>query len=866
MLARIPKTDRGNEGHQQNPSGPHRCTDGQNSSDNVRAPDQILQLQHSLTTAFVQPELPQIGWVAAALVGGITIGSAVPSAPLLFLVAGPACLFAANVCRRRHRRNVCFACVLAAIVLLGAARWQLHQTPSARTSLNDICGDGPVTLTLTGHITSVPCLHVRPSSKNAPRIFGGAHQSRFLVSAQSVITSSGRQNAGGNLQVYVDGDATATLHKGDEVMLTGRWNKPLGPGNPGEFDYSRFLNRRQISGLFFVNHPAAIRVIVSCSKWSAGYWVSKLRKEAHSVLVTALPEHVRGIALALLLGNRNQLPSETADAFVASGTMHLLAISGLHVGILCAFLLSIFHLLIVRRSRALLLTATVCVIFAMITDLRPSVLRATVFFIVLVVAQLVRRSPGIVSLLSITAIIMISAQPHLVFDTGAWLSFLSVAALGWVSGRTISEVEQQDVPADALSAGEKLRDVFQSLWTRLKLRWRQMLSILALTTPVVAATFHVISPAGILVNVLLIPLTGLTLCVGFALLAAGMLHPSLALLVGPGFSWLLSTMTRIVDATSSVHLSHVYVADVPGWFLLTYYMLVPLILSVRWRPLKRMAVLCLYCSILAAFISATQRDAPGELRCTVLDVGHGSAAVLEFPDGEVILVDGGAMNRGERAADTICQFLWNQGHRSLNGILISHADADHYNAVAGILGRLPVSEIITSRDFVTSESTSVQSLIRLADAAGTPVRILSTGDAAQIGRSSVHCLQRDRRQLPKDADDNEKSIVFIAEHAGRRIVLPGDLEGRGSHNVFHDIGPVDVFISPHHGSPSANTTVLAEKLTPRSVIVSARSSAHADQLKTVYGNVTVYHTSDSGAVSVSIASNGRLSITPFRSL
>ena len=70
--------------------------------------------------------------------------------------------------------------------------------------------------------------------------------------------------------------------------------------------------------------------------------------------------------------------------------MHLLAISGLHVGILCAFLLSIFHLLIVRRGRALLLTAAVCVIYAMITDLRPSVLRATVFFVVLVVAQFVR--------------------------------------------------------------------------------------------------------------------------------------------------------------------------------------------------------------------------------------------------------------------------------------------------------------------------------------------------------------------------------------------------------------------------------------------------------------------------------------------
>ena len=96
--------------------------------------------------------------------------------------------------------------------------------------------------------------------------------------------------------------------------------------------------------------------------------------------------------------------------------------------------------------------------------------------------------------------------------------------------------------------------------------------------------------------------------------------------------------------------------------------------------------------------------------------------------------------------------------------------------------------------------------------------------------------------------------------------MPGDLEGRGSQNVFHDIGPVDVLISPHHGSPTANTVALAEKLTPQNVIVSARTSAHAEQLRTIYGKVALYHTSDCGAVSVAIASNGRLSITPFRSL
>ncbi|MEO2027579.1 MAG: DNA internalization-related competence protein ComEC/Rec2 [Fuerstiella sp.] len=844
----------------------HLCSNQSERGGSFRALAGIRVAGHALTRVFVWPRLPLSGWTAVALVGGIVLGSVVPPVPLVLLAASLACLFAAAFFRRRNPRACSVLCVLTAIVLLGAVRWQLHQGPSARTSLKDFCGDGPVTLTLRGHIASVPAVHVRPSSSTAPRLYGSAEQSRFLVSATSVITSTGERDIGGNYQVYVDGDITGVLHSGDEVMLTGRWDWPGPPGNPGEFDYEQFLTRRQIFGLFFVKHPAAIRVVTSCSRWSPGYWVSELRQKARSVLVTAVPDRVRGIALALLLGNRHQLPSETEDAFIGSGTMHLLAISGLHVGILCAFLLSICHLLIIRRSWALLLTAAVCIIYAMLTDLRPSVLRATVFFVIFVIAQLVRRNQSIVSLLSVTAIIMVSAQPHLVFDTGAWLSFLSVAALGWVSGRRIPDDVHHDAPADALSAGEKLRDMLSGLSKRLAHRLQQMLSILALTTPLVAATFHVISPVGVIVNVLLIPLTALTLCAGFVLLAAGMLHPSLAHVAGPVFSWLLTAMTRIVEATSSLHLSHVYVADVPEWFLPLYYVLVPTILLIRWRPLKRIAVLGLYCSIAVAFFAATQPNTSRELRCTVLDVGHGSAAVLEFPTGEVFLVDGGALNRGERTADLICRYLWHRGYRSLNGILISHADADHYNAVSGILKRIPVSELLTSRDFVTSDSASVQSVIQLAGDMGTPVRILHNGDSAQMGMSFLRCVQPDLRLLPQDADDNEKSLVVVAEHAGRRIVLPGDLEGSGSRKVFLDVGPTDVLISPHHGSPTANTAVLAGCLTPDTVIVSARSSVNADRLRSVFGEAALFYTSDFGAVSVSIAANGRLSVTPWRDL
>ncbi|MCP4507527.1 MAG: hypothetical protein GY826_14190 [Fuerstiella sp.] len=146
------------------------------------------------------------------------------------------------------------------------------------------------------------------------------------------------------------------------------------------------------------------------------------------------------------------------------------------------------------------------------------------------------------------------------------------------------------------------------------------------------------------------------------------------------------------------------------------------------------------------------------------------------------------------------------------------------------------------------------------------MRILCSGDCAKVGMSLLQCVQPDLRLLPQAADDNQRSLVIIARHGERRIVLPGDLEGKGSQQVFHDVGPVDVLVSPHHGSPSANTAALAGELRPHTVIVSARDSKNSERLHTVYGEATLYHTSDCGAVSVAFTSDGRFSTTPYREL
>ena len=221
------------------------------------------------------------------------------------------------------------------------------------------------------------------------------------------------------------------------------------------------------------------------------------------------PEY-RGIAAALLLGSRSEIRSETADVFIGSGTMHLLAISGLHIGILCLLLIRLGHWLLIPWNQRLVFILAFCIMYAFVTDLRPSVVRATVFLCLFTVSQITLRQVSLPVVIGQTACLMLLWQPHLAFDTGAWLSFLSVTGLAWATQVIPLAVLRDTVGGPAtgtpapLTFPEHLRDIVLQVCHWLAAGYRPMLWILAATIPLTAWEFHVISPIGLLVNVVLI--------------------------------------------------------------------------------------------------------------------------------------------------------------------------------------------------------------------------------------------------------------------------------------------------------------------------------------------------------------------------
>jgi competence protein ComEC len=266
-----------------------------------------------------------------------------------------------------------------------------------------------------------------------------------------------------------------------------------------------------------------------------------------------------------------------------------------------------------------------------------------------------------------------------------------------------------------------------------------------------------------------------------------------------------------------------------------------------------------------SLLRATQRDA---LECSFVAVGHGACVVLESPTGETLLYDAGSLGSPEFATQTIASYLWNRGILRIDGIVISHADIDHYNAVPGLLERFAVGIVYVSPmmfDGIDDRQTrGPEVLLEAIRAAGVPIREVWSGDRLRFGpETTLHVVHPPRRGVL--GSDNANSITLAVEHAGRRLLLPGDLETPGLENVIAELPyDCDVLLAPHHGSRRSDPPGFAAWSTPNWVVISGSGTDDVRPVVQTYerAGANVLHTSQFGAVHFSIG-NGPIKIASW---
>jgi competence protein ComEC len=802
--------------------------------------------------------------LSALLVSGIWLSELFDWTAFLSMLATGGLLIASRIVAMSGKRTCESLLLCLSVIGLGASLWTVRNSGEDRLDIEQLVEDKQIdsesSVRLIGTIDNIPALDSVFDSGRRGTSGSQPLRTLFLVRAQALRRENGVVRVRGLCRVLMEGDGTSLLKWGDVVELTGQIDRAQPPLNPGEFDFAQHLHRSGVSVMMFLKHPAAVRRLETAS-WTPKALLTAFRQHTVAALKRCLSPDNRATAEALLLGNRGHLTPDLERDFVASGTVHLLAISGLHVGILYVFLMRVQNVLLIARPRALIFAGLVCVLYCLLTDLRPSVMRATVFIVLHILGQFLCRDVRMGSLIGTTTVLLIAYDPSLAFSVGAWLSFLAVGALGWVS-ESAPVPQDRAVPLDRITWRDHLRDWRIRGGELLALRYRQMLSVTILSAPLVATQFHMVSLTGMLINVLLIPLTAFTLIVGYVFIAINATLSPLAGLPGWTFEMMLSVLNRLVALSADVRCGFLNIPDLPSWFLPVYFGLLLLSVLSSHPTVRHSLRLGLLTLVTGLLYFVCRIPSPGELVCTVLSVGHGNAVVVETPEGKVLLFDAGALNRGERTADLISRFLWSRGYRMIDAIVVSHADADHYNAVASLLDRMPVGQVMLTAEFAKSRATEVHRVLESIAVLNLPCRLVMHGDGIELGQLQIRFLQA--HLADSEEDDNESSLVAVLEFANHRICLPGDLEGAGLAQLLNSLPTCDLLVSPHHGSPAANPRSLAEQVLPKYVAVSSRDDRNSDACRKTYAASDVILCCQSGAVTYRIAPNGKTSLHTFR--
>ncbi|MCR4337098.1 MAG: ComEC family competence protein [Candidatus Omnitrophica bacterium] len=360
------------------------------------------------------------------------------------------------------------------------------------------------------------------------------------------------------------------LSYGDRIVVEGKIHSPFGFSSRGKFSYREFLKRQGIEHILSVKKDGE----VDRYKMSPPNFFRKFALETNHRFQNILESHLSyrelGMMEALLLGNRQHFDSRLQELFIFSGTAHVLAISGLHV-VVVAFLFMVFCKMLPFPRWTQYLTASFLLVFySMVTGEQPSVVRATIMSIVFLLSYCVERETDGLNTLALAALIIFLFDPLNLWDVGFQLSFVSVFAI-----IIYSQWEQKMLEGKSfLERYDWLKSLINSLGISLA-------ASLA-TGGIVAYCFHLITPIGLLANLIVVPLSTGAIILGTGVLMMGIFSPFLASL----FAFCLKILVNLMAAVSAffIHWPHAYfILDQVSWvsvmiyygFLVSIYVLKP---------------------------------------------------------------------------------------------------------------------------------------------------------------------------------------------------------------------------------------------------------------------------------------------------
>jgi competence protein ComEC len=563
---------------------------------------------------------------------------------------------------------------------------------------------------------------------------------------------------------------------------------------------------------------------------------------------------------ALLFDRKGALDPALRDRFAASGLIHLLSISGFHVGLIVGWTVTILRLCRARRSTAWIGATVLGLGYVAWLGFPPPATRAAALAVVVCVAQLRQRIVRWDAMLSFTALVVLLIDPWSIADLGAWLSVTSLAgatyATRWSDRR--------------FGKGILARTLSGSVGATLG------------TAPITAGALGSVALAGLLLNFIGIPLAALALPAVIVSLLLVPLWAAGADSMAAGATMLLDLLDQAAGLGAA--LPYGQVVTETGWPGAWPWLVVlgAAIWSLSSQATASVALVRASFVVSAAIWLATFRDLgealhrgrAGALTISFLDVGQGDAATIRTPNGLWILVDGGpAGERGDAGRRVVLPFLRRQGVTRLEGVILSHAHLDHYGGLGAIMSRLSVRWFLDPG--APTGEAGYRSLLDLVETQGVEWRVARAGDTLRVDGVELIVLHPTPDWSDWGLDLNEDSAVLLVRYGEFEALLTGDAGLAAERVLGGRMGDVEILKVGHHGSAgSSGAGLLAELGAEVGVISVGRGNRYRHPSAEALGRlgaagVEVWRTDEVGTVEVrtdgvtfTVSAGGRSRVLP----
>jgi competence protein ComEC len=683
-------------------------------------------------------------------------------------------------------------------------------------------------------------------------------RSRWIVAAQRVWHPAGAEEITGRLIVTLK-TARGEWRYGDRVRFRLRPVTPRDSGNPGGFNYARYLARRGIYVVGFLDGDHQVELLGREPGGLRGS-IEHLRREIRRQIEENFSASHGPLLKALVIGDMGEISKDTRNAFTAAGVNHVLSISGLHVAMLGLVIFALIRFgfawstYLVLRCNLLKVAAFfsfMAVLFytALAGGMVPTV-RSAIMIGVYQLAVLLDREEEVFTSLALAALLIALVWPGVVADISFQLSFLAVLFIVWGMRKM-----------RAVAAPETKGQLPQERsWVREK--WRQarphfVVPLLATigTGPLIAHYFGHLSLAGFVANPLIVPL------VGFLVVPAGLAVGFLAVVapqVAPPVVWLteklLSLTLWLVHGLARLPLANIGVPAPNAWEVIGLYSLILLLFTLRRNRYALPAIALVVAGICAdGYYWWRERWGRSELRVTHLNVGQGDAAIVELPGSKVMLIDAGGTSFGDfdPGESIVAPFLRSRKILKLDYLVVSHPGVDHYGGMRAIAAEFSPAEFWsngasgkTGRFADLDETLEKAKIPRVALRAGAPCRVIEGVRFCVVYSAAANGV--------------DGSTVLRLEYANLIYLFTGDIDQRDETIALKGSDALRsvVLKVPRHGNTTASTPEFIAAVQPRLAIISAgargRFEAQRDEVSERYraGGAEVMRTDHDGAITI----------------